>query len=90
MTDGEFVVIGTSNGEGGPPVALLARQRTSGLVYAGSAFVTLAAPARDASGAESLRSLPRSPRSLGLRTGRRHGAGRRCASERGIYAGVAG
>jgi DNA ligase D-like protein (predicted ligase) len=48
MTDGEFVVIGTSKGDGGPPVALLAREAAGQLVYAGSAFVTLAAPARDA------------------------------------------
>ncbi len=47
MTEGDFVVIGTERNEGGPPFALLARQDEVGLSYAGSAFVTLPAPARD-------------------------------------------
>lgn len=32
---------------GGPPFALLARETAAGLVYAGSAFVTLPQPERD-------------------------------------------
>ena len=44
---GNFVVIGTEPGNAGPPVALLAREGDHGLVYAGSAFVTLAEPGRE-------------------------------------------
>jgi ATP-dependent DNA ligase len=46
-TSGEFVVIGTEPGDGGPPLALLARDEHSGLVYAGTAFITLNEPERD-------------------------------------------
>lgn len=48
MTDSEFVVVGAVPNEGGPPLALLAREDARQLVYAGSKFVTLPQPARDA------------------------------------------
>jgi DNA ligase D-like protein (predicted ligase) len=47
MTEGEFVVVGMEPNPGGAPFALLAREEAGGLVYAGSAFVTLPQPARD-------------------------------------------
>jgi bifunctional non-homologous end joining protein LigD len=46
-TEGEFVVVGVETGRNGPPAALLARSEPGGLVYAGSAFVTLPEPLRD-------------------------------------------
>ena len=46
-SSGEFVVIGTEHVPGQPPTALLARATEHDLVYAGSAFVTLAEPERD-------------------------------------------
>jgi DNA ligase D-like protein (predicted ligase) len=52
-TESEFVVIGAEPNRDGPPYALLARETDSGLVYAGSAFVTL-------SQAEKERFWPRS------------------------------
>jgi ATP-dependent DNA ligase len=48
MTEGEFVVVGMEPNPGAAPLALLARDTEEGLVYAGSAFVTLRAPHRDA------------------------------------------
>ena len=44
---GDFVVIGTEPGNKGPPLALLAHESDGGLIYAGSAFVTLGQPERD-------------------------------------------
>ena len=40
-TESEFVVVGAEPNRDGPPYALLAREEENGLVYAGSAFVTL-------------------------------------------------
>jgi DNA ligase D-like protein (predicted ligase) len=47
MTESEFVVVGMEANPGGAPYALLAREEEGGLVYAGSAFVTLGAADRD-------------------------------------------
>jgi len=47
MTESEFVVVGMEANPGGAPFALLAREESEGLVYAGSAFVTLGAADRD-------------------------------------------
>jgi ATP-dependent DNA ligase len=47
MTEGEFVVVGMEPNPGGAPFALLAREEEGGLVYAGSAFVSLPGPERD-------------------------------------------
>jgi ATP-dependent DNA ligase len=47
MTEGEFVVVGMEPNPGGAPFALLAREEAGGLIYAGSAFVTLPQPLRD-------------------------------------------
>jgi DNA ligase D-like protein (predicted ligase) len=47
MTEGEFIVVGMEPNPGGAPFALLAREAAEGLVYAGSAFVTLPQHARD-------------------------------------------
>jgi hypothetical protein len=47
MTESEFLVVGMKPNPGGTPFALLARQEEGALVYAGSAFVTLPANARD-------------------------------------------
>lgn len=47
MVESEFVVVGVEPNLGGPPFALLARQTEAGLVYAGSAFVTLPQAERD-------------------------------------------
>lgn len=48
MTEGEFVVVGMEPNPGGAPFALLARETDAGLVYAGSAFVTLSELHREA------------------------------------------
>jgi bifunctional non-homologous end joining protein LigD len=45
--ENDFVVVGVEPNPGGPPFALLAREEGGQLVYAGSAFVTLPAKARD-------------------------------------------
>jgi len=47
MVESEFVVVGVEPNPGGPPFALLARQTETGLIYAGSAFVTLPQDERD-------------------------------------------
>jgi ATP-dependent DNA ligase len=47
MTESEFAVVGVEANPGGPPFALLARESEDGLVYAGSAFVTLGAADRE-------------------------------------------
>ena len=47
MVEGEFVVVGMEPNPGGAPFALLAREEEGGLVYAGSAFVTLPQQERD-------------------------------------------
>jgi hypothetical protein len=47
MTEGDFVVIGTERNPGGHPSPGGAGDE-NGLSYAGSAFVTLGGPARDA------------------------------------------
>jgi bifunctional non-homologous end joining protein LigD len=47
MTESEFVVGGMEANPGGAAFALLAREESEGLVYAGSAFVTLDAADRD-------------------------------------------
>jgi len=47
MTESEFIVVGMEASPGGAPFALLAREKEDGLVYAGSAFVTLGAADRD-------------------------------------------
>jgi DNA ligase D-like protein (predicted ligase) len=47
MTESEFVVVGMEPNPGGAPFALLAREENGELIYAGSAFVTLPAKARD-------------------------------------------
>ena len=46
MTESEFVVVGMEANPGGAPFAL-AREEAEGVVYAGSAFVTLGAADRD-------------------------------------------
>jgi ATP-dependent DNA ligase len=46
-SSGEFVVVGTEHVAGHPPTALLARRTDHDLIYAGSAFVTLAEPERE-------------------------------------------
>ncbi len=47
MVEGEFIVVGVEPNPGGPPFALLARETDAGLVYVGSAFVTLPKVERD-------------------------------------------
>jgi len=47
MIEGEFWVVGAAPNPGGPPFALLARESSGELVYAGSAFVTLNDSERD-------------------------------------------
>jgi DNA ligase D-like protein (predicted ligase) len=43
----EFVVVGVDRNEGGPALALLARDQPDGLLYTGSAFITLETQQRD-------------------------------------------
>jgi DNA ligase D-like protein (predicted ligase) len=45
--ESEFIVVGAEPNRGGAPYALLAREEPAGLVYAGAAFVTLPAEARE-------------------------------------------
>jgi ATP-dependent DNA ligase len=45
--ESEFIVVGAEPNPGGAPYALLAREEPEGLVYAGAAFVTLPAEARE-------------------------------------------
>ena len=47
MVESDFIVVGVEPNPGGPPFALLARETETGLVYAGSAFVTLPQAERD-------------------------------------------
>jgi DNA ligase D-like protein (predicted ligase) len=47
FTEGEFVVVGWEPSNRGPAVALLARETSDGLAYAGGAFVTLANDERE-------------------------------------------
>jgi bifunctional non-homologous end joining protein LigD len=47
MTESEFAEIGAEPNPGDAPFAQLAREKAEGLVYAGSAFVTLSDTARE-------------------------------------------
>jgi ATP-dependent DNA ligase len=75
--EGEFVVIGTQANEGGPPVALLARDTDAGLEYVGSAFVTLPSAARDVFWTRAAALASPKPAVKGLRSRKTTGAGRR-------------
>lgn len=47
LEEAEFIVVGAEREPGSPAFALLARETSDGLTYAGSAFVTLAGSSRD-------------------------------------------
>jgi DNA ligase D-like protein (predicted ligase) len=66
----DFIVIGTQRNEGGPPLALLARNTDGTLAYMGSAFVTLPSGARDEFWARAAELASPKPAVAGLRSPR--------------------